>query len=313
MKRIPGAITLIICLSSIVVGQSQSYIPDASATSGNLNTIPFANGNKRFQYLIMMTDIAPLTTMIVTDLAFAPGASGTFTASQFQIRLQRTSLTMPSINMDINLHAPTIAYDGPISWTAVKDTWCPIKLQYPFYSDGWLNIIVEIRYQGGNGGLPVRDGWTFTQVYGTSYTQRIATNMIPGGPKTKVMWDTRPILLRAADHGHLAKNSPMGIINGTPGDNYQIASSWSQTPPIMLGPYKLYLAMDNLFMLTVLYVGQPFFSYQGVLDVNGAANAYVAVPNIPALIGMRIHHAAVTYDNGGVSAVTNVIAQDFRL
>jgi hypothetical protein len=80
------------------------------------------------------------------------------------------------------------------------------------------------------------------------------------------------------------------------GTRYQLACSFSTDPGIALpGNRLLGLAPDTLFFLSV-FVGQGIFhDFSGALDSDGQADASVSIPDLPELLGVRIHAAYVTF------------------
>jgi len=80
------------------------------------------------------------------------------------------------------------------------------------------------------------------------------------------------------------------------GTRYQLACSFSTDPGIALpGNRLLGLAPDTLFFLSV-FAGQGIFhDFSGALDADGTADASVSIPDLPELLGVRIHAAYVTF------------------
>ena len=77
---------------------------------------------------------------------------------------------------------------------------------------------------------------------------------------------------------------------------YQLASSLGMGP-IPIGNRQIGLSADDLLVVTVGNFWPWIFSgYRGVLDAKGEAQAAIHIPNVPALIGLRIHSAFVTLD-----------------
>ncbi|MBN2491244.1 MAG: hypothetical protein JXQ29_10400, partial [Planctomycetes bacterium] len=75
---------------------------------------------------------------------------------------------------------------------------------------------------------------------------------------------------------------------------YQMGSSLGNGP-IPIDTRRLELSLDALLTLSVTGVLPAVFqNYAGVLDAQGAAKAALAIPNQPALKGVRIYTAFVT-------------------
>jgi hypothetical protein len=91
------------------------------------------------------------------------------------------------------------------------------------------------------------------------------------------------------------------------GRAYQMGSS-SGAGPILIGAgRKLGLSVDNLLMISVGGVFPAIFqNYCGYLDASGKATAWLAIPNIQQLKGVRIHTAFVTLLASAPKGVANV-------
>jgi hypothetical protein len=92
------------------------------------------------------------------------------------------------------------------------------------------------------------------------------------------------------------------------GRAYIVASSLG-TGPIVLGNRKIELTPDDLMVVTVFnYLPSVFVNYQGTLDAQGDGKAEIRIPNIPALINLRIHSAFVVLDAAapyGIQTISN--------
>ena len=87
---------------------------------------------------------------------------------------------------------------------------------------------------------------------------------------------------------------------------YQLGSSLG-TGPISIGNRKLDLSPDDILSVSVLGLWpQVFQSYQGLLDAQGRAKAAIHIPNVQALIGLRIHTAFVTLDPQAPSGIRSI-------
>ena len=49
-----------------------------------------------------------------------------------------------------------------------------------------------------------------------------------------------------------------------------------------------------------------FYRYRGVVDANGTARAELRVPNLAALVGLRIYTALVTLDAGAPHGIRTI-------
>jgi len=89
---------------------------------------------------------------------------------------------------------------------------------------------------------------------------------------------------------------------------YQIGLSFGHAPGIPVpGVGEIHLRPDHLFVAS-LWFGPPLFNhFNGRLDSQGRAipAPSVAIPPDPALRGLRIYGAAVTYSASGISDISN--------
>jgi len=96
-----------------------------------------------------------------------------------------------------------------------------------------------------------------------------------------------------------------------PSRAYQLGSSFG-TGPIPIGPRRLCLDPDPLLILSTSdLLPSTFVDFRGVLDGQGHATAAIQIPNIPALIGVRIHTAYVTLDLQaplGIKSISNTFS-----
>jgi len=87
---------------------------------------------------------------------------------------------------------------------------------------------------------------------------------------------------------------------------YQLGSSLG-TGPIPIDTRTLALSPDDLLRVSVNdYWPWIFAGYRGVMDVNGQAHAAIHLPNIPALIGVRLHTAFLTIDPQAPSGIRSI-------
>jgi hypothetical protein len=287
------------------------YVPDSSP-SGGCNHFPFnagwsgSNGEWRYQAVFTATQLGS-TPFILTGLSWAPCSTGTFAAKKFQIRVAHLS-GAPTNNMDSNLgRSPTIVRnEGPITWQPQNATWSPIPLDCPFAYDGRSSLVVEVRYAGGavSGGFsgPVVRASVAPRIYayGTgAYTNATGSNPSNAAFKVRIT------------HADVTPSSAAPSIGSTVGlllDSYPeaggfyMAASSFGTGPFMLGCWTVKLDADPLFLVTLLNLAPTLFqSYQANLDKAGQAKAAVAIPRLPALVGISIHTAFMVPTAGVIS------------
>jgi hypothetical protein len=108
--------------------------------------------------------------------------------------------------------------------------------------------------------------------------------------------------------------SPGGIVRftldatGDAGLSYVVGTSLG-TGPIAIDTRKVDLSPDDLLMVTLNNYWPGIFSgYRGAIDSKGQAQAAIHIPNIPALIGVRLHSAFVTlspWSPSGIKSISN--------
>jgi hypothetical protein len=88
--------------------------------------------------------------------------------------------------------------------------------------------------------------------------------------------------------------------------SYQVGSSLG-TGPIPIDIRKIALSPD--WLLTVSVAGwwpSVFSGYRGLIDSKGQAQATIHIPNVPALIGLRLDSAFVTLDPRAPSGIRSI-------
>ena len=79
---------------------------------------------------------------------------------------------------------------------------------------------------------------------------------------------------------------------------YQVATAL-QTGSIACGLHTMPLSLDPVFWLSVSgRLPQVFEGYAGHLDAQGRGRAVLHLPSLRALVGVRVHTAFVTLDQG---------------
>jgi hypothetical protein len=308
MKPIRLCLVLVLAFGP-TLSAGDVFHPDANASGGSLNGLPWSQQEVRYQALVPASVFGGKTRRI-TELAFAPGASGTFTASQCEITLAHLPTTSRfSTTFAANLQKDkTVMFSGPISWVHVKDQWCPLGLTTVFNYNGNDSVVVEVRFQGGQGGVSCHSGpvgVVFLNGAG-SYAAPTAGNIAPLlAPKMRFTYQETVIAASGSP-------SPGGTIDldlvssADRGAAYQVGSSFG-TGPIKIDSRRLHLSPDDLLVLSVSgNLPAVFSGYVGTLDTSGKARAKVHIPAIPALKGVRVYSAFVTLVSSAPSGVSNI-------
>lgn len=306
-----------------IAAQNFGHFPSNTPTTGGGNSWPmnFSSTTGRFQQFLVpaaSTDMPTGTPLKIVDVAWAPTSATTFTCStDFQLRISNTGTTssfIPSATFASN--CPTCPTNGinrtsGFTWGGTANAWNDFGLDAHFGWDGSSIICIEVRYRGQNtaGGSSCRSDligrvWANS----TSADNFVATTGSPSGSaglKTRLTYVTDHICI-APLQAKLGATSPVNLHGLTPGGSYIVAASLGQTPfRLPTSPScTIALDVDGLFKASQA-VGPPLFTnYSGVVPPSGNVIATFTPPNVPALAGLCIYHAAVGI-NGSVVSCTN--------
>jgi hypothetical protein len=317
MRAVPLLLALLLVTATCPA--DEVYVPDANANVGTNNSIPFhaewspISGSIRYQALYTATQLGNQPFRL-RDIAFAPMYTGTFTATQFQLRVSHTSATSLAALLDQNIPGPTTLYDGPLTYAIVTDQWSPLGLTGTFAYNGTGNLVVDLRYMGGantmtsgffgkfrfvNNAIP--RNWAYNNYNATT---RSGTDTI-AGLKTRFTVDRTNI----AGSGNPTPGSPIDFALLSPGDAglpYQVGTSLGDGPT-PIDTRTLGLSLDDLLVVSTsgLWPG-IFVGYSGILDAQGQAKARINIPGLAALKGVRLHTAFVTVLGSAPSGIRSI-------
>ena len=286
------------------------YIPDNSSSTGTTNVAPFGGPEWRYQ---MHLDAAWIGTAgVIKDIAFASAYTQTFTTPKFEIRMSHTTLTVPVTSFATNLPNPVAVYpEGPFTWNATLNAWSPIGLKVPFHYNGVDNLTVEIRYENstctGNGGCHRSSTIYRTQASGTGSYGATTATYGPGASAQKIALYLDPVSIVGSGNPGIGGTVTLNL--SAPADPtlpYQVGSSLG-TGPIPIDTRLLNLSPDALLVASVQgYLPTVFSAYSGLLDSSGKGTAAIHIPQIPGLIGVRLHSAFVTIKAGAPSNLASI-------
>jgi hypothetical protein len=206
----------------------------------------------------------------------------------------------------------TVMNRPSFKWAWVPDKWVDFGLDSKFNYDGSSNLVIEIRYTGGNSAsLPKRaenpPGGYRAYTRGTgAYNATTATSVLTSSlPKTRFTIETISIIASG-------KPSPGGAVTlnlSAPADGglaYQIGSSLG-TGPIPIDTRTLGLSADPLLVASVSgWLPTVFKDYAGILDSAGAGKGTINIPNSSVLVGLKIHSAFLTLDTSSPSGIKSI-------
>ncbi len=295
------------------------HVPDNNAAVGTNNSIPFhaswspISGSVRYQALYKVTQLGNKAFRL-SDIAFAPMYTGTFTATQFQVRVSHTTSNSLNPTMDLNIPTPTTMFDGPMTYAITTDTWSPLVLKNAFIYNGTDNLVVDIRYMGGKNVLT--SGWLgkfrfVRNAIPRSWAYNNYNAKVQSGSDTIAGLKTRFTVDVTSLNG-TGSTSPGGTVDltlsssGDAGLPYQVGTSLGNGPT-PIDTRTLGLSLDDLLLVSVNGWWPTIFSgYQGVLDAQGGAGAKIHIPNLAVLKGVRLHSAFVTLLASAPSGIKSI-------
>ena len=151
---------LVLLAAGSATAQSSVFIPDADASKGLTNGIPFGIYDrpnrpwaKKFKYQTLVTaaQYGKFAAKNIRDLAFASGASGVQRFSRITIRMDQTTRTKLDRAFAKNLtsRAVTVLNARDYYWHHKKDKWNWIGLDLPFPFTVGMNLVIDIEVEGG--------------------------------------------------------------------------------------------------------------------------------------------------------------------
>jgi len=222
-----------------------------------------------------------------------------------------------------------VLFGGGVGTTTFNDTW-------EWDGNTWVQRMPANRppartdhcmaYDAARGRVVLSGGMQFTDTWewdGNDWTQaRTTTN--PVALYDSMAYDAvrhRMVLFDGVDtweYGYagtiVSSGSPRPgsavtltlTASNDPGRPYQVGTSLG-TGPIHIDTRRIDLSPDDLLRISLAGLWPSIFSgYRGVLDSTGQARASIHIPNVPALIGTRLHCAYVTIDLQAPSSIRSI-------
>ena len=309
----------LLLLVGAVATADEVYVPDNNPATGGSNAIPFwaewsaIMGQIRYQALYDPTQLGN-KPFRVSDLAFAANYDGTLSATQLQIRFSHSIVGTLNASMDLNIPAPVVMFDGAFQVPTSIGQWASMGLTGTFDYNGVDYLVVDVRYMGGKTttlnnlgsqgrfrSSPIHRSWAYQNYYATTESghDRLA------GLKTRFTVNTTTIV----GSGDPRPGNTVTFTLNAPGDGglpYQVGTSLGMGP-IPIDTRLLGLSLDNVLQTSVTGVLPMIFQdYAGVLDAQGQGTAKLNLPNLSALVGVRLYSAFLTLKVGAPSNVSSI-------
>lgn len=149
MKR--AVLVLCLSLGSAATAQSCFYAPDKDPTTGTANVGGFGSGNRKYQMLVLASDLGGLPALI-SEISFASSATGIREHATLRIQMAHFVGATLSLTFAQNLVNPVTVLDvRRHSWHNIADTWNRVGMQRPFFFNGRDNVVIDIEATGGSG------------------------------------------------------------------------------------------------------------------------------------------------------------------
>lgn len=317
-----GALLALVLAMAAGASADEVYVPANTPTTGRGNSFPFGSSGTEWRFqMVYNASLLGGKAFVVKEIAFAPGTSGTFSASTIEVRLSHsTSATSTTFAQNLPNPVVVLATTGYV-WTATGQTWSPLGLTGAFAYNGTDRLTVEIRMIGtsrsGFAGQCMSEPGHQDRVwvYGTgAWSATTGSSALQSGLKTRFTVANAQIVL--AGTGQIGSVVALNLAApGEAGRTYQVGTSLG-TGPIPLGARSIGLSLDSLLTASVSGTLPVIFQkYAGTLDASGQAVAKLALPALPVLKGIRLHSAFVTLDAGapmGVSLISATVLLTVR-
>lgn len=312
MKSSALCCTLVLLLAA-TGSAGDVFVPANTPGTGPLNYYPFHPGfapEWRYQ-LLLSARLMGTTAFNITEIAFAPSGTGTLTSQDFEVRMSHTKAAA-STTFATNLPNPVVVLPaGTHVWHTTDKQWSPIGLTSAFAYNGVDSLTVEIRYRNGTlslyPGQCYFDNKAFPRIYANSTTAYTATTGMVEGSGLKIRITYTNAYITGSGSPSIGQTFALDLLAATDaGLPYQVGTSLG-TGPIPMDTRMLRLSPDDLLVLSVQgTLPQVFSGYVGLLDNGGKAQAKLHTPNIPGLVGIRLHSAFVTIKNGAPSNLASI-------
>jgi len=301
---------LVVMVSAAIA--DEVYVPTNTPSSGSRNSWPF-NLYPEWRYQ-MVIDAKYLGNqpLVIKELSFATSATGSFTATQFEVRMGHSTVAT-SGTFDNNIPNPTTVLSALTSytWKTTDKTFSPIGLTNTFNYDGVSRLCIDIRILGG-----ARTGFSGTCYYDNGNHDRTwnnsagawkaATGSVGVGSGLKIrLTVSGPALLIPSGTGQIGTTVDLNLIAAPDaGKTYRLGTSLG-TGPLPIGARQIDLSLDPVLLASIGgTLPSVFKDYAGMLGKAGKATGKLILPKDPVLIGIKTYSAFLTFDKAAPQGVS---------
>ena len=288
----------------------QETLQNSSGNIAPLGVLPGGIGAEGRVMLLVPREEVPTVPAVLTAIEVYCPSGATVQYTSLQMNAAATSATglnlafLPNYQQGpwpiLSATNLTVAYGA--GWTRI-----PFNNPYPF--PGNSNLLIEFLkvVQPVSGGFPFATTSTSSSppridrppmvyafgnpgsgasnaAFGTTYATSIAFRLV---------WDNTPTIRHRSDVGLSGNQYNLGgnvtvTLQGQPGQAYVMAAGSSYLPFGLPLP-----GIDGELRLDA-----PTTFASGLLGLSGAESATIAIPSVPALVGIFLAYQGVTYDLG---------------
>ena len=301
---------LVVMVSAAIA--DEVYVPTNTPGTGSRNSWPF-NIYPEWRYQ-MVIDAKYLGNqpLVIKELAFATSGTGTFTATQFEVRMGHSTVATSS-TFDNNIPTPTTVLSAlkGYTWNTTDKTFSPIGLTNTFNYNGTDRLCIDVRILGG-----ARTGFSGTCYYDSGNHDRTWNNStgawnaptgsvgIGSGLKIRLTV-AGPAQLIPSGTGQIGTTVDLNL-TATPdaGKTYQLGTSLG-TGPLSIGARQIDLSLDAVLLASVGgTLPTVFKDYAGMLGKAGTATGKLIIPGDPVLVGIKTYSAFLTLDKAAPEGVS---------
>lgn len=313
--------TVLVCGASSLVAQQRTAHPQDTNGFGPGNAFPLGvffggnSGEARTQFLIPSQEL-PAVPATLLGIEVFPTVQIAVNYFQLGIRCSPSSALALDTTFAANLGPGTVAVLPPASRTVQFGTsWTPVMFTTPYQHDGHSGLVIDIRKYVSPGN-PLAISWhsdvsvppradrprmiTAAGLSGSGASQASVATQSLEPISLRLLWQQVPTLRHTAAAGPSGNQCGLGntvslTVEGAPGHLFVMAAGIDWLPGYPLA------GVQGEFRMAARYTFED-----GTLDAQGRGGYVVQIPNLPALVGLRVVYQAATLDPAtGAVVLTN--------